>query len=533
VSSSHDTGSFYDEVLKPGERPISKRRTWLILIVLVMVAAATFVGAHRYADDRVPLGTSVEGVPVGGLTRAEAMDRLRERLGARLSTPVEVTHNDHTYRLDAARSGFTIDYAATLREVGAAKERWTPEDVWDFYTHGGDHDAVLRVDRVRFQQSLVTLAKQIGRTAVEGTVAFDHGRARPVYGHSGLAIDEDAAIQLVRSLVFADHPGELPMAVRRPYVSATAVRTALRTFGQKAMSGPVVVDIGGRRFTIPPARFGRAITMVPNGGRLVPLVDGEYLHKVLAPAMPTVGDKPENATVRLRRGSPHVVPAVFGAAYDDDALADAFVHALTKKGSARVARVHAAITAPDVRTAQARSWGIGTQVAQVVVRVRASQLTPVDHLVVGSTPVDVAQLLDPSGAGPVSAVFLAAMRAGVDVASFTAPARPVAGLPLGRQATGLRIGGGKRHYLFSVRKLGSLQSVITVWGARHARVHLAVSGRTHATTAPVRTSSDADCTPSPGRPGFTVTVRRTGPGTPAVFVSRYAPVAEVRCQAAP
>ena len=29
--------SFYDDVLKPGERPIRKRRTWLILIVLVLV----------------------------------------------------------------------------------------------------------------------------------------------------------------------------------------------------------------------------------------------------------------------------------------------------------------------------------------------------------------------------------------------------------------------------------------------------------------------------------------------------------------
>lgn len=532
MSSSYDDSSFYDDVLEPGERPIRKRRTWLILIVLVMVAAATFVGAHRYATDRVPLGTSVEGVSVGGLTRAQAIDRLRARLGERLSTPVEVTHNDRTYRLDAAESGFSIDYDATLRDVGAAKSRWSPADVWAFYTNGGDHDAVLRVDKVRFEQSLVTLAKQIGRTAVEGTVAFDHGRARPVYGRTGLAIDEGAAIQLVRSLVFADHPGELPMAVRRPYVSATAVRTAMRTFGQKAMSGPVTVDIGGHRFRIGPARFGRAITMVPSAGKLVPLVDGAYLHRVLAPAMPTIGDKPEDATVRLRRGAPHVVPAVFGAAYDDDALATAFVRALTKSGDRRIAKVHAAITAPDVSTAKARSWGISTRETQLVVKTPSSALAPMDQLVVGPSAVRVSDVLGSADRASVSAVFLAAIRAGIDVPTFTAPTRPVRGLPLGRQAVDAQIG-GSGHYLFSVRKLGSLQSVVTVWGPEQPRVGLTVSGRTHATTAPVETSTDAGCTPRQGRPGFTVEVRRTGPGTPSVFASTYAPVAEIRCDSHP
>jgi hypothetical protein len=404
--------------------------------------------------------------------------------------------------------------------------------VWAFYTNGGDHDAVLRVDKVRFERSLVTLAKRIGRTAVEGTVAFEHGHARPVFGRTGLAIDEDAAIRLVRSLVFADHPGELPMAVRRPYVSASAVRAAMRSFGKQAMSGPVIIDIGGHRFRIGPARFGRAITMVPSGGKLVPLVDGAYLHQVLAPAMPTIGDKPKDATVRLRRGAPHVVPAVFGAAYDDGALADAFVKALAKSGDRRVAAVHAAITAPDVSTAQAHAWGIKERETQLVVRTPASTLAPVDQLVVGPRAVHVSEVLGSADTTAVSAVFLAAVRAGVDVPSFTAPARPVAGLPLGRQATAAQIG-GSGHYLFTVRKLGSLQSVITVWGPEQARVHLTTSGRTHATTAPVQTSDDAACTPRAGKPGFTVTVRRTGHGTPSAFTSTYAPAAEVRCDSQP
>lgn len=525
--------SFFDDagggVLKDGGRPLRKRRTWFVLIVFVLLASAGYVGAHRFASDRVPLGTSVEGVSVGGLTRAEALDRLRTRLGARLATPVEVTHNDRTYRLDAATSGFSIDYDATLREVGAARNRWSPRDVWNFYTHGGDHDAVIRVDKLRFEQSMLSLTKEIGHAAVEGTIDFAHGRARPVYGRTGLAIDETAAIKLVRSLIFADHPGELPMAVRRPYVSATAVRAAMKSFGRPAMSGPITVVIGGHRFAISPARFGRALKMVPSNGKLVPLVDGDYLHRVLAPAMPTIGDKAEDATVRLRRGRPHVVRAVLGAAYDDDALADAFVRAVTKKGAHRVAQVHAAITKPAVSTAQARAWGVEKLVEETVVKAPYAQLEPLDQLVVGPASVSMSDTLDAPSVGAVSGVFGAAMRAGLDVPSFTAPERPRGGLPLGLQASDVEIGGGSAHWLLTVRKLGTKQSVLTIWGPDRAPVDLDVSGRTHDTTAPVRNSTAADCVPRAGKSGFTVTVRRTGDATPSLFTSVYAPVAAVRC----
>lgn len=526
--------SFFDSgALRDGAPQVRRRRTWLVLLLFVLLAVAGYLGLHRYAADRVPVGVSVEGVAIGGQPTGSALARLQARLGAELNSPVDVTYNGQTYHLDAATSGFTIDYAATLRSVGATGSRWAPDRIWRFYTEGGDRSAVIRVDRTRFARALAALTRQIGRPAVEGTVAFRDGTAVPVYGRSGLAIDQSATTKLVRNLLFGTHPGELPMTVRRPYVSAHAVRAAMHAFGEPAMSGPVHLDIGGRVFSVSPDIFGKALRMVPHDGSLEPLVDPAQLHQVLDAGLRTIGDKPVDATVALHGDRPAVVPAVYGAAYEDTALARAFVAALTESGAARAVHIHAAITAPAVTTADARDWHVTAKVASIVVDAPASSLEPLDGRVLApGRTLTVADVLDQPSLASVSGVFAAALHAGLDISALTPPPRLHSDLPVGEQAEAVTLGApAGTHWLFSVRRLGDRKAVLTVWGAPQPKVRV-VAGRHTAVTPPgTTTSAAADCLPRAGVAGFTVTVHRTGNGRPRSVVSTYAPVDAVVCGA--
>src|SRR5690349_1426993 len=76
---------------EPGKR--ERAGGWtvlLVLVLLVLLAGGGYAVAHQVAGDKVPLGTSVSGVDIGGLTRAEAITELRTELGARAAEPIHL-----------------------------------------------------------------------------------------------------------------------------------------------------------------------------------------------------------------------------------------------------------------------------------------------------------------------------------------------------------------------------------------------------------------------------------------------------------
>lgn len=526
--------SFFDDedgVLREQRRTPSPGRIRLLFAVIVLLAAAGYAALHLWNNDRVPLGTSVEGVSVGGLQRGAAIAKLAQQLGPDLNRPVRLTSADHTYDFNPADAGVRIDFRRSVDATGITSGSWSPAAMWRFLTDGGDRAAVVTVDRGAFDAALLQLTSRIGRPAVEGTISFRNGHATAVYGRPGLAIDADAAARMMPQLIFSDHAVEVPMTIRRPYISPAQVRKALHDFGDPAMSGPVRFVIGGRAFVIPPTVFGSAIQMVPSNGGLVPLVDGRALEQVLAPSMRTIGPRAVNATVRLVNGRPVVVGAVTGAAYDANDLARVFVAALTRSGSSRVASVHAALTEPTVSTARVRGWHIRRKVATVTARVDGPLAMRLDgRLITPSSGLRLSELLGETNVPLGSALFQLALRAGMNVDSFSPTLVYNASLPAGLAATDVELSAPVGHaWLISVQRVGSRLARFTAWSAPGLHADLTIGPRTAPTEPPTAVSSSPECTPRVGRPGFTVVVTRTGPGTPSTFESTYRPVSTVEC----
>jgi len=297
------------------------------------------------------------------------------------------------------------------------------------------------------------------------------------------------------------------------------------------MSGPVRIVVGGHSFTVSPKLFGRAIQMVPSNGGLVPLVDADNLVKVLKPALRTIGPKPIDASLRLNNGRPAVVPAVIGAAYDATALRDAFVAALTKKGSARVASVHAALTRPGVSTKTARGWKVDHKVASVLAQVNGSLAERLDGAVI--TPksgLHLATVLGKTNAPIGSAIFQLALKSSVNVDSFSPTAAYRTELPVGLAATDVELSAPQgRAWLITVERVGTQQVRFTAWSAKGLHADVTVGPQTDPVAPSTGVSSSPECTPRTGQPGFTVTATRTGPGTPSTFTSTYLPINNVEC----
>ncbi|WP_445257704.1 VanW family protein [Nocardioides aurantiacus] len=330
---------------------------------LIGLVALVWLGVGLWGGDRVPRGTTVAGVAIGGLDRDEARSRLEDDLGERAARQVRLTYADGREEpVDLREAGGSLDLGATLdRASGGA--RFAPGRVWALVAGGDALAPTVRFDQDRLDAVLDTLTEGLRRPAVEGTVRFRDGEARPVVGRAGTAVDRDATEALLQDRFLRGGRVPLPTDEVEPDVSAAEVRTAMREFARPAMSGPVTLVLDGRELAAPPALFGRGLRMVERDGDLVPEVDGERMIAALEPVLAQVGRAPVDATVVLRDGRPRVVPSRPGLELDPDELEEGFVEAATATGEARRLQVEGRRAQADLTTAEARELGVRRKVS--------------------------------------------------------------------------------------------------------------------------------------------------------------------------
>jgi vancomycin resistance protein YoaR len=350
------------------DRPFRERTNdrrvipWLLLAIAVLFGGP-YVAAYALTSDRVPRGTTVEGVEIGGLTPAAAQRRLDRALADRATSPVRVRVGDHTSSIDPVRAGLRVDVPATVEQAGAGQS-WDPGRMWDHLVGGRDLDAVVRADPDRLAAAVAAVAEQVDVPATEGRVTFTRRGAEPTYPRRGTVLDRQAAAAQVRgAFLGGDRPVELPTVEAEPTITKAAVSRAMDSFANPAVSGPVVVRLAGEGVALEPGDFAPALRMRAVGSELRPVLDDRVLLRELAPRLRQVARQPRDATVRLVRGRPQVVPARTGVTFDPADVSARFLAVLRRTGEDRTLDVESVADRPAVTTADARAWRIRQRVS--------------------------------------------------------------------------------------------------------------------------------------------------------------------------
>ncbi|MDF1603963.1 VanW family protein [Nocardioides sp. YIM 152315] len=335
----------------------------LVLGGLLLLAGGAYAAAYVAAGDKVPRGTSVEGVEIGGMTPADAEQALREGLAGRVDRPVPVSVEGRTATLSPTEAGLEVDYAATVADAGGGRS-WAPGRLWDYWTGGGDQEPTVAVDGGSFDEALDGLADEVGTPATDGAVAFRGGEIEVTDPAPGTGFDPGAARAgvLASYLSEEDDVVELDTTTVPPEIDEAAVQAALDTFANPAMSAPVTLVFGDSPVQLRPREFSAALRMRTEGGALVPDLKTD---KLVALVDRGVGeeDEPVDATVELVDGRPKVVPAKPGVTYDPDDVNSAFLQLVTQEGDARRMEVEATVAEPEFTTADAKALKIKEKVS--------------------------------------------------------------------------------------------------------------------------------------------------------------------------
>ena len=527
----------------------------LMLAGLVLLAAAAYAGLYLVAGDKVPRGTTVAGVDIGGRAPADAEAALRAGLADRVERPITVSVDGEESTVDPGEAGLGVDYAASVAEAGG-ESSWRPGRLWDYWTGGDDLDAVVDVDGGAFAATLDQLAEDVGTLPVDGDVRFRRGKVVVTDPTSGEELDREAAEAGITAAYTAEDASDVELTLRaaQPDVDATDLQEALDGFANPAMSGPVTLVFGDSPVRLDPVDFGRVLAMRPEGGELVPDLDEQGLTRLVDRGISDHG-APVDATVVLADGHPEVVPAKPGVTYEPADVSDAFLELVTRESGEREMKVPSTVAEPDFTTADARALKIREQVSTFTTYYPYAEYRNINigraaELIDGTVlkPGDVFSLNDIVGERTrengftegfiiSDGIFKEDLGGGVSqMATTTFNAMFFAGLkdiehkphsfyidryPVGREATvawgavDLRFQNdtpyGVLVHATVTPATSSTQGVVTVsmWSTKYWDISTTTSERYNYREPKTRTLTTPDCYPNTGYAGFDVDVTRT------------------------
>ena len=334
----------------------SARRTLLIAGGALLATVVIGVGATAaLAGDEVPRGTTVRAVEIGGLSRAEAVERLSGSFEADRAASVELVTDDEVLTLEPSRAGLELDADATVEDaldVGLFRR------IGLLVGGGRDVDAVPSVDEAALTAELTLLAEGFDREPREGSIAFSD-EAVPVetLPETGRELDLAGAATAVRENYLVPRI-EVPSEVTAVQTTAEDVRQAVTEIAEPAMADSIAVTAAGGTVTVEPLDLAVALTIqTDDDGVLAPRLDAEELADAIGDRMDAVGTAPVDATFTVESGTPVVVASQDGTSISPADLAAAVQQVLTDPAP-RTVEAPLTPSSPRVTTEIAGALGV-------------------------------------------------------------------------------------------------------------------------------------------------------------------------------
>ncbi|NUT25862.1 MAG: hypothetical protein HOV84_08065 [Streptomyces sp.] len=523
---------------------------------LAVGVGGLYVAGLLLAGGDIDADTTVRGVDIGGLSRAEAVRKLEDRLDPAASRELAVTVGDRKGTVDPRQVGITFDYEKTVDRASRAESANPFTVIGGLFRSGGAVEPAVRVDEDKAHSGMEKLAKSLDTKVRDGAVTFEDGQVRRTEPLGGHALDTDAAVDPLRAAFLRGEAGSvtaLPARETKPKVTAAEVDRAVRRFAQPAMSAPVMLSAAGERFSIGPAVLGEYLTMRPDGaGRLAPKLDAKGLRAAPAVAEPLaeLPARPQDATLNL--DGDQVVAADdarSGVQVTDRALGQAVLPLLTKSGPARTGEVAARVARPQVTAENAERLGLTEKLSSFTVNFepapyRTKNIGRAVELINGSLVLPdktwsfnrrVGERTEANGftegimiqgnefrkapGGGVSAVattvFNAMFFAGVKPVEYGAHSFYIERYPEGREATvawgslDLKFRNDSGRAIYIQAESTDTSVTITFLGTKKYDDIESVTGpRTNVKEPKRKVSTDKKCVPQTPLEGFDVTVQR-------------------------
>lgn len=511
----------------------------------VLVAAGAYLGAQWYFADKIPRGTTVAGVDIGGLAAQDAADRLEAELGGLATQPVPVTAGGGASSLDPAAAGLVFDADATVADL--TDFTLDPRPLIAQISGGDEVDPVTVVDQAQLDAATEALAADLEVPATSGTVAFVDGAAVQTPASEGSSVDVQALREtIVDSWLTAARPIELTTAPLEPEITQAETDAAFAE-AQRVAAAPVSVAVAGQVAEIPVDTLTAAASYAPVDGALVLSFDGVALTEAVVDRTNDLLSDASDASFVFVDNVPQIQPGTPGTTLDPVALAAAVQQAAL--GDQRTATVELTASDPAQSTAALQALGVTEIVSEFSTPLtnepdRTQNLRIAAEKVTGTLvlPGETFSLMDTIGpitaangylqahvivngettngtGGGLSQMSTTTYNAGFFAGMIDVEHQPhtfwFSRYPEGREATlyegqiDMRWRNDSPYGVLLQSWIADGRVHVAAWSTKHYTVETTTSARSNIVSPTTQHKPAANCTPqSAGGPGFSVSVWR-------------------------
>ncbi len=323
-----------DPLAVPPPDQKGRRRAPKVLLAVagaVVLVVGLYVGACFALSDRVPRGTTVAGVAIGGKSAADARKALDSGLADAGTTPVVVVADGKESTFVPTDAGLALDSRATVASVTGPRLT-EPGHLWQHIAGGGAVTPVTTTDKDKLAAAVDALDAPVHVDPVDATVVFADGTAQVTPATEGQGLDTEAATRTIAAQwLTADGPLTLKTVALPPQITDAEAQRAVTEQAEPLMAGPITVAVedGTASLTVP--QLTAAAAFVPRDGGLVLTLDGPTLVQQVATQLPALLNDAADAHFEFdpATGQPVVIPGVLGKTVAPDTLAAALVTAST------------------------------------------------------------------------------------------------------------------------------------------------------------------------------------------------------------
>jgi vancomycin resistance protein YoaR len=333
-----------------------------LALVLALLASALAARAVMLRDSVLP-GVQVAGVEVGGLTRAEAEQRIAVEIGARLEPPIEVAVAGTPITARPSEL-FVLDASATEAKAFASARESVVERLGAIAVPFLVKQDVQPVLQLR-PAGVAALSKQLDaltRRPLSAHVEMNGLDPVVLPAREGTRFDEAALLDALRDAALRGLPGiEATLLSVEPRIT-TAEADEVAREARAAVVGPIELRFRRKHAgELAPRRIAGLLRFQAAAGTYELTLNAKSLSRHVTPLVERFTREPKDATFRIEGKRARVVPDKPGTALSAEKTAAAVLTAAVDGD--RVARVGLEEVAADFTKRDAKALGIRHQVS--------------------------------------------------------------------------------------------------------------------------------------------------------------------------
>jgi vancomycin resistance protein YoaR len=277
---------------------VPRRRAAVAVLLCVVAVVALALGVRATHSGKVLPGVRVEGVALGGASRAEVVRRLRPIAESAAATPVTLVAEDREEAVLPKQAGYFADVEQTASRALDSGRHGLLGGLWSTFAGlfaGRDVPLAETIDRAQLRRMVAMLAGRLGRPSFPGELVIEPGTLAISTNppRSGREVDQAKLELLLAAALTLRSRASVEVPLRTKHVADRAAVDAVGRAARKYLNAPLRVTGAGDPIEVSPGEVAGVLALeARDGGASVGLGAGDRRLAALVAEIASKRDRP-------------------------------------------------------------------------------------------------------------------------------------------------------------------------------------------------------------------------------------------------